>query len=56
MMGPLDETKISPSNTTTVPRPVRNLLELEVGDVVQWHIDDEEILVRKKVDDGVTGE
>lgn len=45
-MGLLTRTKLS-KNLTTVPEPVRNYLELEPGDHVEWHIEEEEIIVRK---------
>ena len=42
------ETRVSPKYTTTVPSPVRKALELEVGDVIEWHVEDGKIVVRKK--------
>lgn len=45
-MGLLTQTKLS-KNLTTVPEPVRNYLELSPGDHVEWHIEGEEIIVRK---------
>lgn len=49
-MGLLTETKLS-KNLTTVPEPVRNYLELEPGDTVEWHIESEEIIVKKNASD-----
>lgn len=46
-MGLLTATKLS-KNLTTVPEPVRNYLELESGDTVEWHIEGEQIIVRKR--------
>jgi bifunctional DNA-binding transcriptional regulator/antitoxin component of YhaV-PrlF toxin-antitoxin module len=48
MMRPVEETKISTGNMTTVPRPVRNLLDLQSGDTIEWHIENESIVVRKR--------
>lgn len=45
-MGLLTETTLS-KNLTTVPEPVRNYLELEPGDKVEWHIEGEQIIIRK---------
>lgn len=42
------ETRINKKNMTTVPRAVREALELRVGDVIEWHIENERIVVRKK--------
>lgn len=49
-MGLLTQTKLS-KNLTTVPEPVRNYLELEPGDQVEWHIEDGEIIFRKNSTD-----
>jgi bifunctional DNA-binding transcriptional regulator/antitoxin component of YhaV-PrlF toxin-antitoxin module len=50
-IGPVEETKISTGNTTTVPRPVRNLLDLQSGDTIEWHVKNENIVVRKAGED-----
>ncbi len=44
-MGLLTDTKLN-SNLTTVPEAVRNYLELESGDRVEWHLVDGEVVVR----------
>lgn len=49
-MGLLTDTKVS-KNLTTVPEPIRNYLELESGDRIEWHIEDGEIYVRKLNDE-----
>lgn len=46
-IGPVEETKISTGNTTTVPRPMRNLLDLQSGDTIEWHVEGESIVVQK---------
>ena len=46
-MGLLTETTVSGKNLTTVPKPVRNFLEVEEGDRIEWHVVDGEILVRR---------
>jgi len=46
-MGLLTDTKLN-SNLATVPEPVRNLLELESGDRIEWHIEGGDVIVRKK--------
>ena len=47
-MGTLADTKISEKNLTTVPKPVRSFLSLEVGDRVEWHVENGDIVVRKR--------
>jgi AbrB family looped-hinge helix DNA binding protein len=49
-MGKLTDTKISEKNLTTVPKPVRNFLDVGAGDRVEWHVEDGRIVVR--VEDG----
>lgn len=46
-MGKLVETKVSDKYLTTVPKPVRNFLDIEEGDRVEWHVVDGDILVRR---------
>lgn len=48
-MGLLTDTKLN-SNLTTVPEPVRNYLDLEGGDRLEWHVEDGEVVVRKLVE------
>jgi AbrB family looped-hinge helix DNA binding protein len=47
-MGALTDTKISEKNLTTVPKPVRNFLDLQAGDRVEWHVEDGCIVVKKQ--------
>ena len=47
-MGTLTDTKISEKNLTTVPKPVRNFLDVGAGDRVEWHVEDGHIVVRKQ--------
>lgn len=46
-MGLLQDTKIT-NNLTTIPESIRNYLDLEDGDRVEWHIQDGDIVVREK--------
>lgn len=46
-MGTLSDTKISSKNLTTVPKPVRNFLQVGAGDRVEWHVRDGQIVVEK---------
>lgn len=45
-MGFLTDTTVSQKYLTTIPEPVRNFLELDEGDTVEWHIVDGEIVLR----------
>ncbi len=47
LMGNLTDTKVSEKNLTTVPKPVRNFLDVGVGDRVEWHVESGNIVVRK---------
>lgn len=49
LMGTLTDTKISEKNLTTVPKPVRNFLDVGAGDRVEWHVEDGQIIVKKLV-------
>lgn len=46
-VGLLTDTKLS-GNLATIPEAVRNYLELESGDRIEWFIEDGEVIVRKK--------
>ncbi|SDY18533.1 AbrB/MazE/SpoVT family DNA-binding domain-containing protein [Halobellus clavatus] len=46
-MGTLTDTKISSKNLTTVPKPVRNFLDVGAGDRVEWQVEDGRIIVKK---------
>ncbi|MFD1684737.1 AbrB/MazE/SpoVT family DNA-binding domain-containing protein [Halobellus litoreus] len=50
-MGTLTNTKISEKNLTTVPKPVRNFLDVGAGDRVEWQVEDGKIIVEKFEDD-----
>lgn len=49
-MGKLTDTKLSERNQTTVPKPVRNFLEIGAGDRVEWHVENGSVVVRKRED------
>lgn len=49
-MGHLTDSKVSEKGLTTVPKPVRNFLDLEVGDSLEWHVVDGDIIVRLGTD------
>ena len=51
-MGALSNTKVSQKNLTTVPKPVRNFLDVGAGDCVEWHVEDGRIIVEKHDPDG----
>jgi AbrB family looped-hinge helix DNA binding protein len=46
-MGKLSDTKISEKNLTTIPKPVRNFLDVGAGDRVEWHVENGHIVVRR---------
>lgn len=50
-MGLLTDTKLN-SNLTTVPEAVRNYLELESGDRIEWHVVEGDVIVKKKLGAG----
>jgi bifunctional DNA-binding transcriptional regulator/antitoxin component of YhaV-PrlF toxin-antitoxin module len=41
------ETKVYRNNKTSIPSAVMEALSLKVGDVVEWHIENEKIILRK---------
>ena len=45
-MGHLTDTKVSEKYLTTIPKPVRNFLEVREGERVEWHVVDGEIILR----------
>ena len=49
-MGRLADTKVSAKNLTTIPKPVRNFLDVSAGDRVEWHVEDGDIVVRTVVE------
>lgn len=40
-------TKITKANLTTVPAVIRMALKAEAGDLVEWHVENDEVIVRK---------
>jgi len=42
------ETKITDASLTTVPSAIKEALNLSAGDYVEWHIENDKVLVRKK--------
>lgn len=46
-MGQLADTKVSEKNLTTVPKPVRNFLDVGAGDRVEWHVEGGDVVVKK---------
>ena len=52
-MGKLTDTKISEKNLTTVPKPVRNFLDINEGDIVvvePWDWDDDKANIEWRYD------
>lgn len=49
-MGHLTDSTISQKYLTTIPQPVRNFLELQEGDTVEWPVVDGEIILRRGED------
>ena len=47
-MGYLTDTKVSEKYLTTVPKPVRNFLDVSPGDRIEWHVEDGNIVARKR--------
>jgi AbrB family looped-hinge helix DNA binding protein len=45
-MGRLTDTKVSEKYLTTIPKPVRNFLDIDEGDRVEWHVADGEIILK----------
>jgi bifunctional DNA-binding transcriptional regulator/antitoxin component of YhaV-PrlF toxin-antitoxin module len=41
------ETKVYRNNKTSIPSAIMEALSLKVGDVVEWHVEDEKIILRK---------
>ncbi len=42
------ESRVSKRYLVSLPRAVRTALGLDVGDVVEWHVEDGKIVVKKK--------
>lgn len=47
-MSRLADTTVSSKNLTTVPKAVRNFLELEPGDRLEWHVENGRITIQKE--------
>jgi antitoxin component of MazEF toxin-antitoxin module len=41
------ETKVYRGNKTSIPSAIIEALSLKVGDAVEWHIENEKIILRK---------
>jgi AbrB family looped-hinge helix DNA binding protein len=41
------ETKVYRNNKTSIPSAIMEALNLKVGDFVEWHIENEKIILRK---------
>lgn len=46
-MKKLGKSKISDDWSTTIIKAVREVLELQKGDVIEWHLENDEILLKK---------
>lgn len=42
------ESKISPQWATTIPKEVRPWLKIQKGEKIEWHVNNNEVVVRKK--------
>lgn len=42
------ETKVTSANLTTVPSAIREALHLEANDYIEWHIENDNVKVKKK--------
>ena len=51
-MSLVAETTVSSKHLTTVPKAVRNFLEVAGGDTLEWHVEDGRITVAKQSADG----
>ncbi len=49
-MGKLSDTKVSEKNLTTVPKPVRNFLDVGEGNRIEWHVENGNVVIRKMQD------
>jgi len=45
----IGESRISKKFLLTLPRAVREALNLRVGDTIEWHVERQRLIVRKKV-------
>jgi antitoxin component of MazEF toxin-antitoxin module len=41
------ETRVYRGNKTSVPPAIMEALSLKVGDLIEWHIENEKIILRK---------
>ena len=49
-MGKLSDTKVSEKNLTTVPKPLRNFLDVGEGNRIEWHVENGNVVIRKMQD------
>jgi len=47
-MMKIGESKVSSKFLLTLPRAVREALGLRVGDVVEWHVEQQQVVLKKK--------
>ncbi|RLF22865.1 MAG: hypothetical protein DRN15_07930 [Thermoprotei archaeon] len=43
------ESRVSKRYLVAIPRAVRVALNIDVGDVIEWHVEDGKIVVKKKL-------
>ena len=48
-MPVLSTTRVGKYYRTTIPREVRKILEIKINDEVEWILEDNKIIIRKKV-------
>jgi len=46
-MVKIGESKLSKGYLTTVPKAVREALDLEVGSRLEWHIENQKVVLKK---------
>jgi len=47
-MVKVSKSKVSSRFLLAIPKPIREALNLQVGDVLEWHVIDGKIVVRKR--------
>jgi AbrB family looped-hinge helix DNA binding protein len=45
----LGQTKVLGNMTVTVPKVVREALNLKAGDYLEWHVVNQEVIVRRRL-------
>lgn len=46
-MRRLAKSKVMSKNTVTIPKAIREILEIKVGEYIDWYIENDRIIVRK---------